>query len=573
MGPSPPKGNPVRSDKIKRGVDRAPHRSLMRAAGLDGTDIEGPIIGIANSYNEFVPGHVHLDEMAETVKRGVRHGGGTPVEFGTIAVGDGIAMGHEGMFASLPSRELIADSVELEGFAHQFDGLVLLASCDKILPGMLMGAARLGLPTTVVTGGPMEAGCFDGKKLDLSSVFEAVARVKDGEMDEEELLEIEKRACPGVGSCAGMFTANTMSAVTEAMGLSLPSAGTAPARSTLRQHIAHRSGERVVELVEAGRGMDHFLSQENFLNGLRVGMALGGSTNMVLHLLALANEAEVTFSLGDVDRVGRSTPHLVSMSPAGPYTVGDLHTAGGVAAVMGSMREDLDRKAPSVEGGNLGERLAREEIAPDREVIRNLSDPVHDTGAIAVLRGNLAPQGAIVKRTAVDEAMLEHQGAARVFESEEETVKAIDGGQVGPGDVVIIRYEGPKGGPGMREMLTPTSRISGGDLAGKVALITDGRFSGATRGAAIGHLAPEAAAGGPISLVQDGDPVRIDIPEGRLELQVSEEEMERRRTGQESPDRNPETYGGKFLARYSELVSGADKGAILSTSCHHGGGT
>lgn len=562
----------MRSDKIKKGVDRAPHRSLMRATGLNGSDIEKPIIGIANSYNEFVPGHVHLNELSEAVKSGVKHGGGTPVEFNTIAVDDGIAMGHEGMFASLPSREIIADSVELECFAHRFDGLVLLSSCDKILPGMLMGAARLKLPTLVVTGGPMESGCVDGTKVDLSTVFEAVPKVKQGEIEEEELLDIEKKACPGVGSCAGMFTANTMSAITEAMGLSLPFSGTAPARSTQRTNIAHESGKRVVNRVTNERGMKDFMCEESFLNGLKVGMALGGSTNMVLHLLAFAREAGVTFRLEDVDKVGTATPHLASMSPAGPHDIGDLHEAGGIPGLMRSMQDDLSGEVRVAEGGTLLDRLERENGEVNREVIRESTDPVHESGSIAVLTGSLAPKGGVVKQTAVDEEMLSHQGPARVFNSEENCVGAIDRGEVKVGDVVIIRYEGPKGGPGMREMLAPTSRISGGKLAGKVALITDGRFSGATRGAAIGHVAPEAAAGGPMSLVRDGDQIKIDIPSGSLDLEVPEKELEKRKVSREGRERPTNTHGRKFLARYSQLVSGADKGAVLETFSNGGGG-
>lgn len=560
----------MRSDKIKKGQERAPHRSLMRAAGLDGSDIDKPLIGVANSYNEFVPGHVHLDELGEVVKRGITHGGGTPVEFNTIAVDDGIAMGHKGMYASLPSREVIADSVELQGFAHQFDGLVLLASCDKILPGMLMGAARLDLPTVVVTGGPMEAGCFQGETMDLSTVFEAVPKVKRGEMDEEELLEIEKHACPGAGSCAGMFTANTLGAITESMGLSLPFAGTAPAKSTERNDIAQESGEKVVELVEDNRSMKELLEVESLQNGLKVGMALGGSTNMVLHLLALANEAGVDFDLDEIDKVGRSTPHLIEMSPAGPYRVGDLHEAGGIPAVMETMRDELRGGVPVIEGGTVNDRL-KGGYEVNREVIREFSDPVHDKGSIAVLSGNLAPGGGIVKRTAVDENMLNHEGPAKVFDSEEESVRAIDGGKIEPGDVIVIRYEGPKGGPGMREMLTPTSRISGGNLAGKVALITDGRFSGATRGAAIGHVAPEAASGGPLSYLKDGDPIEIDITEGNLDVKLSRKEMEDRKKEENNRHKKSNTFGRKFLARYSRLVSGADKGAILESGDSNGG--
>ncbi len=560
----------MRSDKIKKGPERAPHRSLMRAAGLDSSDIGKPIIGVANSYNEFVPGHVHLDDLGEEVKRGITEGGGTPVEFNTIAVDDGIAMGHEGMFASLPSREVIADSVELQGFAHQFDGLVLLASCDKILPGMLMGAARLDLPTVVVTGGPMESGCVKGESMDLSTVFEAVPKVKEGEMDEDELLEIEKGACPGAGSCAGMFTANTMGAIAEAMGLSLPFAGTAPAKSAQRNDIARKSGEKVVELVEDGRSMTELLGVKSLRNGLRVGMSLGGSTNMVLHLLALANEAGVDFDLADVEKVGQKVPHLVEMSPAGPHRVGDLHEAGGVPGVMKTLESELVEEVPVVEGGTVHDRLEKG-YEVDRKIIREYSDPVHEKGSIAVLSGNLAPYGGIVKRTAVDENMLSHEGKAKVFDSEEESVKAIDAGKIEAGDVIVIRYEGPKGGPGMREMLTPTSRISGGDLAGEVALITDGRFSGATRGAAIGHVAPEAASGGPLSCVQDGDRIEINITEGRLELKVTEKELKKRKREEKHLAKKTNTYGRKFLARYSGLVSGADKGAILESGDSSGG--
>ncbi len=553
----------MRSDKVKKGVDRAPHRSLMRAAGFSDGDIEKPIIGIANSYNEFVPGHVHLNELAESVKEGVRQGGGTPVEFNTIAVDDGIAMGHEGMFASLPSREIIADSVELEGFAHQFDGLVLMASCDKILPGMLLGAARLQLPTVVVTGGPMESGCFHGDSVDLSSVFEAVPKVKEGEMEEDELLELERNACPGAGSCAGMFTANTMGSITEAMGLSLPFAATAPSRSTERKNIARKSGKQVVRNVMEERSMAELVRPENFFNGLKLGMALGGSTNMVLHMLAFAQEAGVSVDLDDVGRIGKTTPHLAELSPAGSHDVADLHRAGGVPGVMSKMVEELDESVSVVEHDSLSERLAGESVEVNEEVIKNPANPAHEEGSIAVLKGSLAPDGGVVKRTAVDEGMLRHQGPARVFESEEASVAAIDSGEIDPGDVVVIRHEGPKGGPGMREMLTPTSRISGGELAGKVALITDGRFSGATRGAAIGHVAPEAAAGGPIGLVEDGDKIEIDIPNGVLDLKVSEEEINARASRRTESDGERNTYGRKFLARYAKLVSGADKGAIL----------
>lgn len=555
----------MRSDKIKKGIDKAPHRSLLRATGLDTQDINKPIIGIANSYNEFVPGHIHLDGLARSVKRGITHGGGTAMEFNTIAVGDGIAMGHEGMFASLPSREVIADSVELQGFAHQFDGLVILASCDKILPGMLMGAARLNLPTIVVTGGPMEPGHLDGESIDLSTVFESVPKVKEGQMTEEELVEIEKRACPGAGSCAGMFTANTMSAITEAMGLSFPYTSTAPSRSTTREQLAHDSGKRIVEMVKEGRELTQLATGENFANGLKTGMALGGSTNMVLHVLAFAREAGIDFDLNTVSEISKSTPHLVDLSPAGPYRVSDLHESGGLPAVMKTIAGDLDLNVEMVEGETLRDRLENTEFSVNREVIKEYDNPVHKLGSLAVLTGTLAPNGGIVKQTAVSEDMLTHRGPARVFDSEEAAVKAIDDGKIKSGDVIVIRYEGPKGGPGMREMLTPTSRISGGDLSGKVALITDGRFSGATRGAAIGHVAPEAAAGGPIRLVQEGDIIEIDIPGGQLNLDIPQKELGKREKNLES-EYQPDTHGRKFLERYAYSVSGADKGATLQLS-------
>ncbi len=557
--------NVMRSDKIKKGIDRAPHRSLLRASGLDTEDINKPIIGIANSYNEFVPGHIHLDELVQPVKRGITHGGGTPMEFNTIAVGDGIAMGHEGMFASLPSREVIADSVELQGFAHQFDGLVILASCDKILPGMLMGAARLELPTVVVTGGPMEPGHLHGKSIDLSTVFESVPKLKENQISEDELIEIEKHACPGAGSCAGMFTANTVSAITEAMGISLPFSSTAPSRSTQREQLAHDSGKRIVEMVKDGIVLSKLATKENIANGLSVGMALGGSTNMVLHVLAFANEAKVDFNLNTVSDISQSTPHLVDMSPAGPYRVSDLHQAGGLPAVMKTIEANLDLGVEMIEGETLKERLTNTEYTVDREVIKEYESPVHELGSLAVLRGSLAPDGSIVKQTAVSEDMLTHKGPARVFDSEEASVKAIDDGEIHSGDVIIIRYEGPKGGPGMREMLTPTSRISGGDLSGKVALITDGRFSGATRGAAIGHVAPEAAAGGPIGLVEEGDIIEIDIPGGQVNLNVPPEELDKREKNL-SVEYLPNTHGRKFLERYAYTVSGADKGATLQLS-------
>jgi len=555
----------MNSDRIKEGLDRAPHRSLLRALGLEDEEIERPFVGIANSYNEAVPGHMHLDELAEEVKAGVREAGATPLEFNTIAICDGLAMGHEGMFSSLPSREVIADSVELQAIAHGFDALVLLCSCDKILPGMLIGAARLDLPTVVVTGGAMMAGRMEGseQRYDLASVFEALPRRREGQMNEEEFDRLERSACPGPGSCAGMFTANTMSCFVEGLGLSLPFAATAPAPTEERKELARRSGRAVVGLLESGLTMGDLLTAESFADAFRLGLSLGGSTNMALHSLALARESGVDFRLSDINPLSDSTPHLVEMSPAGPHRMEDLHGDGGIPAVLSRLKDDLHLERPVVEGGTYSERL--ESLSPlksEGEVIHERGDPVHPVGGLAVLKGSLAPRGAVVKRTAVDEEMMRHRGPARVFESEEETTAAIDAGEIDPDDVIVIRYEGPKGGPGMREMLEPTSRLSGGKLSGKVALITDGRFSGATRGAAIGHVAPEAAAGGPIALVRDGDPIVIDIPGGKLDLAVTEEEMRKRREEGADGERSSTGPRAKALRLYAASVSGAEEGAV-----------
>ncbi len=554
----------MRSDKIKKGADRAPHRSLLKAAGVKDTDIDKPLVAVANSFNEFIPGHVHLDRLSRQVKQGVKENGGLPLEFNTLAVGDGLAMGHEGMFASLPSREVVADSVELECLAHQVDGLVIVASCDKILPGMIMGALRSNLPTVVVTGGPMEAGEWKGKKADLATVFEAVPKLKEGEVTEEEMEKLESKACPGAGSCAGMFTANTLSCITEAMGLSLPYMATAPSGSKKREDLARKSGGLAVELVNGGRSMLQYFTRESLVNGLSVGLALGGSTNMVLHSLAFSEEAGIDFDLADLGRVSDGVPHLINMSPAGENRMGDLHRAGGIPKVLSEIEGEINSKEEVIEGRTLKGRIRDlGENSDGRGSLLDEGDTLHDRGGIAVLSGNLAPRGAIVKRSAVSEEMMVHRGPARVFDREEESIEAIESGLINPGDVIVIRYEGPKGGPGMREMLTATSRISGGELAGKVALLTDGRFSGATRGPAIGHIAPEAKVGGPIALIEEGDMIEISIPDGKIEVDLEEEEISRRGNEWKSGEEPARTLENKAIAKYAELVGQADKGAVL----------
>ena len=548
------------SDQVKRGVQRAPHRSLFHALGYTPEELDQPIIGVANSQNEIVPGHVHLDRVAEAVKAGVRSAGGTPLEFSTIAICDGIAMGHAGMRYPLPSRELIADSVEAMALAHSFDALVLVTNCDKITPGMLMAAARLNLPAIMVSGGPMLAGRFEGKDVDLSTIFEAVGRLEAGLMTEEELAELELAACPGCGSCAGLFTANTMNCLAEALGMALPGNGTIPAVSAARIRLAKRAGIKIMELLERGIRPSAILTKEAFANAIAVDMALGGSTNAVLHLMAIAHEAGVALPLELFDEIGRRTPYLASMSPAGPFHLQDLDEAGGIPAVMRELSrgELINPSVLTATGETVGENIAQAAIRRP-EVIKTLEESLRAEGGIAILRGNLAPDGAVVKSAAVAEKMLVHQGPARVFESEEEAVEAILGGEIERGDVVVIRYEGPKGGPGMREMLMPTSSVAGMGLDEDVALLTDGRFSGATRGAAIGHISPEAAEGGPIALLRDGDVVEIDIPARRLEVRLSAEEMERRREGWQPPTRVTKGY----LARYAAMVTSSSTGAIL----------
>ncbi len=549
----------MRSDVIKKGLEKAPHRSLLKALGYVDQELERPMIGVVNSFNEIVPGHMHLNEITAAVKAGVRMAGGTPVEFPCIAVCDGIAMNHSGMKYSLASRELIADSIEVMAQAHQFDGLVLVTACDKIVPGMLMAAARLDIPAIVISGGPMLAGRFQGRDLSLSNVFEAVGAVRAGRMTEEELAALEEEACPGCGSCAGMFTANSMNCLTEAIGMALPGNGTIPAVSAARRRLAKLTGMRVVELVRQDLRPSAILTAEAFENALAVDMALGCSTNTVLHLPAIAREAGVEISLDKINEISERTPNLCRLSPMGPYFMQDLHEAGGIPAVMAQLARKnlLHLNIPTVSGQTVGE-LIRDRQVSRPEVIRDIENPHSPTGGIAILRGNLAPDGAVVKKAGVAPEMMVHRGPARVFDSEEEAVQAILGGRINRGDVIVIRYEGPRGGPGMREMLTPTAAVAGMGLDREVALLTDGRFSGATRGASIGHISPEAAEGGPLAVIRDGDMIVIDIPQHRLDVELSEEEI-RARLAQWIPPVPRVTRG--YLSRYARQVSSASRGA------------
>lgn len=552
----------MRSDRVKKGVERAPHRSLMKALGLTDWEIAAPLVGVVNSANGIIPGHVHLDRISAAVQAGIRSGGGTPIEFPVIGVCDGIAMGHEGMRYSLSSRELIADSIESMVVAHGFDALVMIPNCDKIVPGMLMAAARVNIPTVFVSGGPMLAGTHSSKgAISLSTVFEAVGSVSAGAMSEEELLEIENSACPSCGSCSGMFTANSMNCLTEALGMGLPGNGTIPAVLAERDRLAKEAGKQVMTVLEKNILPRDVMSPKAFANALAVDMALGCSTNSMLHLPAIAHEAGVPLDLALANEISARTPNLCHLSPAGGHHIEDLHAAGGVPGVMKelSKKDLLHLDVITVMGVSLGEQI-RDTVNRNPEVIRPADQPWSSTGGIAVLYGTLAPDGAVVKRSAVDEKMLVHQGPARVFESEEETIEAILGGRIRKKDVIIIRYEGPRGGPGMREMLSPTSAIAGMGLDKDVALITDGRFSGATRGASIGHVSPEAAQGGPIALAAEGDMITIDIPRGVLNIEVSPEEMERRR--QELKPREPKVNHG-YLARYAQFVTSAASGAVL----------
>jgi len=552
-----------RSDLMTKGPERAPHRSLLRAEGFTDWEMERPIIGIANSFNEIIPGHMHLDKLVDAVKAGVYAAGGTPVVFNTIGVCDGIAMNHVGMKYSLPSRELIADSLEIMAMAHPFDGLVLMASCDKIIPGMLIGAARLNIPAIFVSGGPMLAGKVGGKEIGLDKVFEAVGRFKGGKITAEDLHACECAACPGAGSCAGMFTANTMSNLTEALGMALPFSGSAPAVFAERVWIAKQTGFKAVELVKKGIRPRDIMTKDAFENAIAADMALGGSTNTALHIPAIAYYAEVDITLKDFAIFTEKVPHLTSLAPVGPHHVSDLYYAGGIPAIMAELKRAglVHDRVMTVYAKPLGKMLREIKAGiKDPAVIRSVKNPVHAKGGLAVLTGNLAPGGAIVKQAAVAEEMLRHSGPARLFDSEEDAFQAIVGGRVKKGDVIVVRYEGPKGGPGMQEMLSPTSALAGMGLDKEVALITDGRFSGASRGAAIGHVSPEAAAQGPIAALQEGDIIEIDIPGRRLSVRLSQKEIKQRLAA--VPKFEPKIKTG-YLARYAELVSSADKGAVF----------
>ncbi|MEM2443592.1 MAG: dihydroxy-acid dehydratase [Candidatus Bathyarchaeia archaeon] len=549
----------MRSDVIKFGVERAPHRAIWKCLGVTDEDFSKPFIGIANSFTELVPGHMHLDKIVEYVKAGVRAAGGVPFEFNTIAICDGLAMGHEGMHYSLPSRELIADSVEVMAEAYRFDGLVLLTNCDKITPGMIMAAARLNIPAIVVTGGPMLSGRYGRRRVDVTAIFEAIGEYSAGKISLEELRALEDYAFPGCGSCNGMYTANTMACVAEALGLSLPGCATALAVSSKKLRIAKRSGERIVEMVKENLKPSDILTRRAFENAIAVDMALGGSTNAVLHIKAIAEEAGIDLPLKIFDETARKVPHICDMRPSGPHDLEELDAAGGIPAVMSVLRDKLHLDALTVTGKTVGENI-RDAVVYDSEVIRPLDKPVHSEGGIAVLFGNLAPNGAVTKVTAISHRMLVHKGPARVFDSEEDAMRAILNREINSGDVIVIRYEGPKGGPGMREMLSPTAAVAGMGLSESVALITDGRFSGATRGPCIGHVSPEAAESGPIAALKDGDIISIDIPARRLDVELSDEEI-RKRLSTWKP-RPPKIFKG-YLRRYWYLVQSADKGGTF----------
>jgi dihydroxy-acid dehydratase len=549
----------LRSDAVKIGIERAPHRALLKALGITDNDLNKPFIAIANSYTNVVPGHVHLNQVAEAVKAGVISAGGVPFEFNTIGICDGIAMGHSGMRYSLPSRELIADSVEVMVQAHRFDGMVLISTCDKITPGMLMAAARLNIPAIMVTGGPMLSGVYKGKKVGTDSMFEAIGKVAAGKMSEEELKCLEDVACPTCGSCNGMFTANTMACVTEALGMSLAGCATPPAVSAERLRIANATGKRVVGLVNEDLKPRDILTSDSFENAIMVDMALGGSTNTVLHVTAIANEADIDLPLSLFDKLSKRVPHICSMIPSGPYDMQDLDEAGGIPAVMKELKKALHLNVVTVTGKTVKENITSA-VVLNPEVIRPLTNPVHKEGGIAVMKGNLAPDGAVVKAAGISANIMVHQGPAKTFDSEEDAMKAILNKKIRKGDIVVIRYEGPKGGPGMREMLSPTASIAGMGLSESVALITDGRFSGATRGPCIGHVSPEAAVGGPIGLLKDGDMIEIDVPKRKLNVKLSAEELAKRSKSWTAKETNVKTG---YLVRYSQLVQSAHKGSVL----------
>lgn len=553
----------MRSDRVKKGVARAPHRSLFKGMGYIDEEIGAPLIGVVTAKSEIVPGHMHLDRMSEAVKTGIRIAGGTPIEIPAIGVCDGIAMGHQGMKYSLVTRELIADSIECMAEAHGFDGLVLVPNCDKIVPGMLMGAARLNLPTALVSGGPMLAGTVGGKKVSLSLIFEAVGQHNAGNLTDEELLEFEEHTCPGCGSCSGMFTANSMNCMTEVLGIALPGNGSIPAVYAERIRLAKKTGLAIMKMVKQDIKMRDILNEKAFENSLTVDMALGCSTNTMLHLPAVAHEAGVAINLDMANEISNRTPNLCKLAPAGPHHMEDLYFAGGVAAVMKELTKKglLHTDLVTVTGETVETNLEKV-INKNNVVVRDIDKPYSQTGGIAVLRGNLAPDSCVVKRSAVAKEMLVHTGPAKVFNSEEEASEAITAGKIKKGDVVVIRYEGPKGGPGMREMLSPTAVLAGMGLDKEVALITDGRFSGATRGACIGHVSPEAAEGGMIAFVEDGDLIAINMHECSISLEVDDKVIAERKSGWVKPE--PKVKHG-YLARYAKLVTSANTGAIFKS--------
>ena len=551
----------MRSDSVKTGTQQAPHRSLFNALGMTKEEMDRPLVGIVSSYNEIVPGHMNLDKITQAVKLGVAMAGGTPVMFPAIAVCDGIAMGHVGMKYSLVTRDLIADSTEAMAMAHQFDALVMIPNCDKNVPGLLMAAARLNVPTVFVSGGPMLAGHLNGHKTSLSSMFEAVGAYAAGKLDEDGLTECEMKTCPTCGSCSGMYTANSMNCLTEVLGMGLKGNGTIPAVYSERIRLAKHAGMQVMEMYRKNIRPRDIMTKEAILNALTVDMALGCSTNSMLHLPAIAHEIGMDFDISFANEISAKTPNLCHLAPAGPTYIEDLNEAGGVYAVMNELNKKglLHTECMTVTGKTVGENI-KDCVNLNPEVIRPIDNPYSQTGGLAVLKGNLAPDGGVVKRSAVVEEMMVHEGPARVFDCEEDAIAAIKGGKIVEGDVVVIRYEGPKGGPGMREMLNPTSAIAGMGLGSSVALITDGRFSGASRGASIGHVSPEAAVGGPIALVEEGDIISINIPELKLEIKVSDEEMQARKAKWQP--REPKVTTG-YLARYAAMVTSGNRGAIL----------
>ena len=551
----------MRSDAVKTGTQQAPHRSLFNALGMTKEEMDRPLVGIVSSYNEIVPGHMNLDKITQAVKLGVAMAGGTPVMFPAIAVCDGIAMGHVGMKYSLVTRDLIADSTEAMAMAHQFDALVMIPNCDKNVPGLLMAAARLNVPTVFVSGGPMLAGHLNGHKTSLSSMFEAVGAYAAGKLDEDGLTECEMKTCPTCGSCSGMYTANSMNCLTEVLGMGLKGNGTIPAVYSERIRLAKHAGMQVMEMYRKNIRPRDIMTKEAILNALTVDMALGCSTNSMLHLPAIAHEIGMDFDISFANEISAKTPNLCHLAPAGPTYMEDLNEAGGVYAVMNELNKKglLHTECMTVTGKTVGENI-KDCVNLNPEVIRPIDNPYSQTGGLAVLKGNLAADGGVVKRSAVVEEMMVHEGPARVFDCEEDAIAAIKGGKIVEGDVVVIRYEGPKGGPGMREMLNPTSAIAGMGLGSSVALITDGRFSGASRGASIGHVSPEAAVGGPIALVEEGDIISINIPELKLEIKVSDEEMQARKAKWQP--REPKVTTG-YLARYAAMVTSGNRGAIL----------